>query len=253
MKKYLTLLVIVLLFIGFYFLRGCEELSGNKQADTKRMEMKIMEDGALDDVEMISIENEKKKTKSEVNIQELMVKDINPLHYQMEGDKVWGSKDAPVTIVEYSSFSCPHCATFHNKVLENLENDYIKTGKVKLISRPIPFNEASLYGAMIAECSGDNYYDFVSMLFEAQESWVFEPQFMDKLGDIARLNGMSKKEFDTCVANDNLKNEIRMTSATSARALQINATPTFFVNGQKYVGGRDLATLENIIDELIEE
>src|SRR5438128_6933423 len=113
-------------------------------------------------------------------------------------DRVLGNPDAPITIVEYASLTCPHCAHFANDVLPDIKKKWIDTGKAKLVLRDFPLDEPALRAAMIARCAPpDRYYAFADTFFAAQEKWVTARDYRDSLARLAKLGGMSKDEFDT--------------------------------------------------------
>ena len=130
--------------------------------------------------------------------------------YQVDGDTVLGSSDAIVTIIDYSSFSCPTCAHFHNDVLPELEERYINTGKAKLIFRNYPLRPVDLKAAVIPICAGkDKYYTFIKVLFKTQQNWAHESSHsIETLEHIARLGGMFGDELQKCFDDKSLEDEI---------------------------------------------
>jgi protein-disulfide isomerase len=165
-------------------------------------------------------------------------------------DRVLGDPKAPITIVEYASLSCPHCAHFTTEVLPELKKKWIDTGKVKLVLRDFPLDEPALRAAMIARCAPpDRFYAFVDTFFGAQDKWV-TGDFKQGLSRLAKLGGMSNEEFDACLNNKALENKILESRLVAAKDLEVNATPTFFINGAKFTGAptveefdRQLSTL----------
>ena len=152
-------------------------------------------------------------------------------------DRVLGDPAAPITIVEYASLSCPHCAHFTNEVLPELKKKWIDTGKVKLVLRDFPLDEPALRAAMIARCAPpDRFYAFVDTFFGAQDKWVTGSDYLQSLARLAKLGGMGKEEFDACLKNTALENKILDSRLVASKELEVNATPTFFINGTKFVG-----------------
>ncbi len=152
-------------------------------------------------------------------------------------DRVLGDSAAPITIVEYASLSCPHCAHFTNEVLPELKKKWIDTGKVKLVLRDFPLDEPALRAAMIARCAPpDRFYAFVDTFFGAQDKWVTGSDYLQSLARLAKLGGMGKEEFDACLKNTALENKILDSRLVASKELEVNATPTFFINGTKFVG-----------------
>jgi protein-disulfide isomerase len=157
-------------------------------------------------------------------------------------DLTIGKADAPVTIVEYASMTCPHCAEFHNKVLPILKQKYIDTGKVRLVFREFPFDERGALAAMVARCAGtDRALPLISVLFSKQDDWVgAKTDFLPKLFGYAQQAGFTKQSFDQCRQNEKLLKDL---VAQRDRGVEfgVKATPTFFVNGKRLPG----ATVED--------
>jgi len=157
-------------------------------------------------------------------------------------DIVIGSADAPTTIVEYASMTCPHCAQFQTEVFPKLKAQYIDTGKVKYMLREFPLDNLAAAAFMLARCAGkDRYYPMVDAMFATQESWAV-PGADGKEGllQIARQAGMSKEEFDKCVADQALFKKIVETRAIGHDTFKVDSTPTFFINGKRLKGDHQL-------------
>ena len=139
-----------------------------------------------------------------------------------------GSESAPVTIIEYSSLTCPHCAHFHKDVYPPLKEQYIDTGKARYVMREFPLNEAALAGAVAARClEPSRYFAFTGLLF-------------------AKQAGMSGEEFDKCIDNQDLQKKI-LAVRDEGQKKGVNATPSFFVNGTLLKGA---PTLEALIEAM---
>jgi protein-disulfide isomerase len=152
-------------------------------------------------------------------------------------DRILGNPDAPITIIEYASMTCPHCAHFQDEVLPEIKKQWIDTGKAKLVLRDFPLDEEALRAAMIARCAPpDRYYAFADTFFAAQSKWVGSHDYREALARLARLGGMSKEEFDTCLRNKRLEDSIVQSRFVASKELDVNSTPTFFINGTKYTG-----------------
>jgi protein-disulfide isomerase len=152
-------------------------------------------------------------------------------------DLVLGKDDAPVTIVEYASMTCPHCAEFHNKVLPVLKAKYIDTGKARLIFREFVFDERGAMAAMVARCAGDGKaLPLVSALFSKQDEWAqAKTDFLAKLYGFAQQVGVTRQVFDRCRQDEKLLKSL-LAQRERGAAFGVNATPTFFVNGKKLAG-----------------
>ncbi|MES2983841.1 MAG: DsbA family protein [Pseudomonadota bacterium] len=154
-------------------------------------------------------------------------------------DIILGDVNALITVVEYSSLSCPHCANFHQTVLPALEKEFITPGKVRLVVRHFPLNEPAIKAAEVVECAGSNGLkreSFLKVLFSMQPQWAFGDSFLKDLKQIALVGGMDSATFDSCMADKALETRILTTRQEAETQLNINSTPTFFINGDKMEG-----------------
>jgi len=161
-------------------------------------------------------------------------------------DIVMGKPDAPNTIVEYASMTCPHCAQFHKSVLPELKTKYIDTGQVKLILREFPLDGLAVAAFMLARCSGpDRYYPMVGALFETQGTWAVPgEEGKEKLLLIAKQAGFSKERFDQCVGDKELFNKIVAVRQRANDKFGVDSTPTFFVNGKRLTADHQFKNLD---------
>lgn len=166
-------------------------------------------------------------------------------------DQVLGNADAPVTIVEYASMTCPHCATFHERTLPELKSKYIDTGKVRLILREFPFDPRAEAGFMLARCSKDNYFPMVDVLFKQQQNWAAVQNAKDALLQIAKLAGFSQESFEACLTDQKLLEDVRAVRERGAKDFGVDSTPTFFIDGNRYPGALSIAELSAIIDPML--
>jgi len=163
-------------------------------------------------------------------------------------DRVLGKADAPITIVEYASMTCPHCAHFDKDVLPGLKKKWIETGKAKLVLRDYPLDEVALRAAMMARCAPpERFYPLVDTLFETQEQWALAKDWRGALEKTARLAGIGKKDFDACLANKGMEDQVAQSRLIATTQLGVDSTPTFFVNGTKFQG----APTEEAFDQLL--
>jgi protein-disulfide isomerase len=171
------------------------------------------------------------------------------------GDHSIGKDDAPVTIVEYASFTCGHCANFHVKTFPALKEKYIDTGKVKMIFRVFPTGpaELSIAAGMLAHCAGkDKYFAMTSALFETQRNWAGTNDPVPVLMKLANQAGISNEKFTECLSDKTLAAEIQRTGLRGYEAFGVEGTPTFFINGTIVVDGdTTIEQLSKIIDPLI--
>jgi protein-disulfide isomerase len=166
-------------------------------------------------------------------------------------DRILGSPDAPITIVEYASLTCPHCAHFANDVLPELKKKWIDTGKAKLVLRDFPLDEPALRAAMIARCAPpDRYYAYVDTFFASQDKWVMARDYREALARLVKLGGMNKEEFDSCLNNSALENKIVEGRLVASKELEVNSTPTFFINGRKFTGAPTVEEFDKALSGL---
>ncbi len=167
-------------------------------------------------------------------------------------DKVMGRNDAPVTIIEYSSLSCPHCASFHSDTLPMIKKTYIDSGKARLIYRDYPLGGLALAAAMMARCAGTKrYFGFIELLYRNQENWSRSKNPRAELARIALFGGMGEKEFDACLKNEPLMNAIRSRAQADGKKHGIDSTPTFLIEGKKISGTYPFDHFKKIIDDAL--
>ena len=168
------------------------------------------------------------------------------------GDNVLGRAGAPVTIVEYASFTCPHCARFHADILPELKKAYIDTGKARLVYRDFPLDRAAFAASVVARCAtGSRYFGIVDLLFREQSRWAGARDRMAALRRLATLAGISKKKLDACLKNEKIQNAVLQQRLTGTQEFEITSTPTLIVNGAKYHGGLTLEQFQAVIDRAL--
>lgn len=162
---------------------------------------------------------------------------------------ILGPADAKVTIVEYASLTCPHCAHFHKEVLPLLKSKYIDSGKIRLVMRDAPGNDRAVAGAMLVRCvAPDKAYPLMSALFATQDQWAFAKESpLPKLLDISKQAGFTEESFNRCLTNDGLLKTINSNFEHSLRDFGVRATPTFFVNGKRMAGPPEMDSFDKAI------
>ena len=164
-------------------------------------------------------------------------------------EKVLGQSDAPVTIIEYASLTCGHCANFHNNILPALKKQYIDTGKAKLIYRDFPLDIYALRAAMLARCSGDDkFFAFLKVLYNQQHNWTSAQDPLVELVHIASIGGINGDEFKQCVGNKGLEDEILKVRLHADKTYRVTGTPTFIINDEKYQGSVTIEALGQEIE-----
>ena len=173
-----------------------------------------------------------------------------------ENDFLIGKDSAPITIIEYSSLSCSHCANFHNDTLSLLKNEYIDTGKVKMVFRDFPFNYPALLGGMVLRCiPNDVRYDYMNALFQLQSDWVVREntKSTNELFKIMQSGGMTKNEFDNCIQDKGLENLILQNVIDARSEFNIKSTPSFLINGFLVEGNKSIKEFRKILDKILPE
>lgn len=174
---------------------------------------------------------------AEVDVKELMQPGPLP-------DLAMGKDDAPVTIVEYASMTCGHCAHFHNTVFPKFKETYIDTGKVRFIMREFPLDNLAAAASMLARCAGgDKTYPLIEVLFQKQEQWAFvRGNPVPELFKFAKQAGFTQESFDKCLTDQTLLEQVTGVRTRANEKFGVNSTPTFFINGKRL---QDAPTLES--------
>ena len=167
------------------------------------------------------------------------------------GDRSLGKDDAPVTIVEYASMTCPHCAHFQETTYQKHKKHYNDTGKVRFIFREFPLDPLAAGASMLARCADkDQFYPLIETLFQQQRQWAVEkpiPQLMA----LAKQAGMSEQKFNACLSDQKMLDAMQAEQKRATDKFGVNSTPTLFVNGKKQVGGVTIEDLAKVIDPLL--
>jgi protein-disulfide isomerase len=152
------------------------------------------------------------------------------------GDEIQGQADAPVTIVEYASMTCPHCSHFHETTYPEMKKKYIDTGKVRFVFREFPLDPLALAASMLARCAGkEKYFPLIDAFFAQQKDWVVQKP-LQPMFTIAKQAGFTQQTFDQCLANHQLEQGIVEERTRATQKFNVNSTPTFFINGKIFRG-----------------
>ena len=173
-----------------------------------------------------------------------------------EDDFVIGDKNAPITIIEYASLSCSHCASFHNNTLPDIKKEYVDTGKVRFVFRNFPYDPPSLIGSVILKCvPKDVRYDYMNVLFLLRKNWVISDnaKSTQELYKIMQSGGMSKEDFDNCLKRDDLANQIIKGRIDVQNEFNIQSTPSFLINGNLEQGNKSVKEFRQIIDKILSD
>ena len=166
-------------------------------------------------------------------------------------DRILGSADAPITLIEYSSLTCPHCASFHAEALPRIKKKWIAEGKVRLVYRHFPLDGLALRAAAVVNCvEGSGYFNFLDVLYKSQQRWAKAKDPIKVLRQFARLAGLGAERFDACLNDTAEMDRITARAVDGRRSYDVNSTPTLIVNGRKVEGGWSLTNLEALFEKL---
>ncbi len=161
-----------------------------------------------------------------------------------------GDADAPVTIIDYSSMTCPHCARFHLNRLEKLKKKLIEPGRARLVFRDFPLDKVALKASKLARCMPEGrYWAFLDTLFDSQERWARADNPARVLKQTARLAGLSDERIDACLTSEKLTDAILEGRMTGARTHEVQSTPTFVVDGEKIVGNKPVSAFVKAVEQ----
>ncbi|WP_343080243.1 DsbA family protein [Ostreiculturibacter nitratireducens] len=170
----------------------------------------------------------------------------------MVPDMVIGQADAPVTIIEYASFTCPHCKNFHDTVFEQLKADYIDTGKVRFVYREVYFDRYGLWAGMIARCGGEmRYFGITDMIYDTQKDWIGDGEpatVAENLRKIGLKAGLSKDQIEVCLNDQTMAEAMVATYQKNATEHGVNGTPSFVIEGTTY-SNMSYEEMKKILDE----
>jgi len=166
-----------------------------------------------------------------------------------------GNPDADVTVIEYASFTCPHCRTFHQTTFKDLKENYIDPGRIHFIYREVYFDRFGLWAAMLARCAGaERYFGMTEILYETQQEWTAggDPAAVaENLKKLGRTAGLSDEEVDACLQDGDKARAMVAVYQENAEADDINATPSFVIDGEKY-SNMSYEEFSAILDEKLE-
>jgi protein-disulfide isomerase len=189
---------------------------------------------------------QRKEGPAEVPVDELMKPTDLP-------DLTLGSADAKVTVVEYASMTCPHCAHFSNDVFEDFKKKYVDTGKVRYIFRDFPLDNLAAAVSMLARCAGtDKAIPLIETFYAKQEDWAFASGSpVPRLFDIAKQAGFTQESFDKCLTNQKLLDQITAERTRASDTFGVNATPTFFINGKRLQEAPTMEAFDKVIGPML--
>jgi len=164
-------------------------------------------------------------------------------------DRFIGNADAPVTMIEYASYTCPHCANFHIDVLPKIKKNFVDTGKVKVIFRDFPFEQIGATAAMLSRCvTPARYAGFHDLLMKQQSNWAHSNDPMGGMFKLAKLAGLSQANIESCLSDEKMLDQIVAVRKEAMDVHGFNSTPSFLINGEKVIGGGDYERFKSIIE-----
>jgi protein-disulfide isomerase len=167
-------------------------------------------------------------------------------------DSMQGSASAPVVIIEYASMTCPHCAAFHVETWPKLKAKYVDSGKVKFALREFPLDPLATAAFMLARCAGPDKRDaLVELLYGQQKNWAFTPKPIEALAGLVKQAGVSQAEFDACLKNQELYDQVNKVHDRALNVFKVKATPTFFVNGREMNGELAIEEFDKVLQPLL--
>ncbi|AWB21849.1 DsbA family protein [Methylobacterium currus] len=168
------------------------------------------------------------------------------------GDVWLGPDNARCTIIEYASMTCSHCAAFHKTTWPALKERWIDTGKVRFTLREFPLDPLATAAFMLARSDdAARYYPITDMLFDQQPNWAFVPKPLDALEQMMRQAGFSKEKFEATLKDQKLYDAVNAVKEKAMTTFKVNATPTFFINGQKYQGEMTIDGMDKVIKPIV--
>jgi protein-disulfide isomerase len=168
-------------------------------------------------------------------------------------ERALGKDDAPVTIIEYASLTCPHCAAFAVETLPKIEKAYIDTGKARLIFRDFPFDRVGLKAAALARCvDPGRYFGFLEVLFRDQANWARERDPVAAVTRLARFAGLDEDSAAACLDDKELLDTLIQRRVDAEQEFKVNSTPSFIINGTKVVGNQPFSEFEKVIDQALQ-
>lgn len=167
-------------------------------------------------------------------------------------ERALGDPQARLTVVEWFSMTCPHCAAFHLQTLPELKRRYLDTGKVRLVVRDFPTDALALRAAVLAHCAGpERYFTFVDALLASQARWAGAKDPAAALRQMAKLGGLADAQIDACLADTALENAVLQTRLEAQQKHDIRSTPSFLIDGKVHAGNRSPDEFAKLLDPLL--
>lgn len=182
------------------------------------------------------------------------IPDVEMMAPEALPDMVMGNDKAAVTVIEYASMTCPHCAHFQETTFPELKKRYIDSGKIRYIFREFPLDNLAAAASMLARCAGENdknkYFAMIETLFNQQGTWAVERPLPPLLA-IAKQAGFTEQSFNACLSNQKVLDGIEAVRQRAIDKFKVGSTPTFFINGNSYAGAMSIDEMAKVIDPLL--
>jgi protein-disulfide isomerase len=198
--------------------------------------------------------NEKDNSNQAENSNNSKCADSNSGKYDLtrnikEDDIILGDENAPITFIEYSSYTCPHCSEFHKHAFDTIKRNYIDKGLMKYVLREFPSDYQAFDAAVLARCANiEDFYNFADILYKRQDNWAFRKNYRQVLSEIGSIGGVNNKEFQRCLNDQELKSKILQNRKEADLRLNLQGTPVFFINGKKVEGAAPYKYMKESID-----
>ena len=168
------------------------------------------------------------------------------------GDIVLGDPDAPLTVIEYASFTCPHCMRFHVNTWPRIKKEYVDTGKIKFILREVYFDKYGLWVSMTARCGGEKgFYAMSDTFLKQQSSWTNAPDIGQAIQQIGRRAGLSQEQLNACLSDTDYAKELLAAYQKNAADDGIRSTPSFIINGELHSGNMSFEAFAKLLDAVL--
>ncbi len=185
-----------------------------------------------------------------ISVQDVQASDVKPIKIK---EMTLGADNAPVTIMEYASFTCPHCARFHDTVFQKLKLNYVDKGKVRFVMRDVYFDRFGLWAAMLARCEPKKFFGISDLIYTKQREWTrgaSNAVIVDNLRKLGKVAGLSDTQMDTCLQDQNMAQALVTAYQENTKKDNVDSTPSFIINGKKYPN-MTYADFKDVIDGLL--
>ena len=167
--------------------------------------------------------------------------------------KSFGNEDAKIKMLEFASLTCGHCAKFHNEVMPIIKENYIEKGLIHFTYKDFPLDKYALKATIIARCSGNkNFFNFLDVFYKKQKDWTRTQDPFKSLLKIAKFGGLKDEELKVCVGNKSIEDGVLKDRLKSSKDYDITATPTIYLNGEKYIGDLTIEALDSKLKSLLD-